>query len=171
VSDSRLRYVSPRLAEYEAFIVDPVEFTAETERLTDEEREEAAEHLRAACIGVIEGEGLAVQESAAPGTARVRMAITAIEESVGWQKIHPGARFAGAGTGGAAMEGEIVDSITGEQLAAAVQADPGNQFNLTAFSTLADVKAAIDKWAADAARQLRERRGAAGGVSGASASP
>jgi hypothetical protein len=45
------------------------------------------------------------------------------------------------------MEGEVLDSVTGKQLGAVVQAAPGNQFNFTAFSTVDDVKSAIDKWA------------------------
>ncbi len=158
VSESRSRFISPRLAEYERFTVDAIEFRAETEALTAEERTELLEHLRAACIGVIEGEGLDVTEGAGPGIARVRIALTDIAKSVWWQKIHPASRFAGAGTGGAAMEGEVLDSLTGEQLAAVVQADAGNQFDLAAFSTAADVKSAIDKWAMDAAKRLRELR-------------
>lgn len=38
---------------------------------------------------------------------------------------------------------------------AVVQSGTGNQFDLTAYSTLADVKSAIDKWAEMTARNLR----------------
>jgi hypothetical protein len=158
---SRSDYISPKLAEYTQFLIEPVEMRLAPDLLTPQESAEAAEHFHAACVRVLEGEGLAPAEHPGPRVARVRIALTDIAKSTPWQKIHPGARFAGAGTGGAAMEGEVVDSLTGEQLAAVVRADAGNQFNLTAFSTLDDVKSAIDKWAADAAKQLRQVRAAA----------
>ena len=56
------------------------------------------------------------------------------------------------------MEGEVLDSVSGKQIGAVVQASPGNQFNFTNFSTVADVKSAIDKWADQAGRRLDEMR-------------
>ncbi|HZW10514.1 MAG TPA: DUF3313 domain-containing protein [Phycisphaerales bacterium] len=156
----RSEHVSPELARYERFIVHPVEVRVEPDLLTADDLAGLAEHFHSACVRVLEAEGLIVTGEPGEGVARVRLALTDIAKSTPWQKIHPGARFAGAGTGGAAMEGEIVDSITGEQLAAVVRADSGNQFNLTAFSTVDDVRGAIDKWAADGARALRELRAA-----------
>lgn len=94
------------------------------------------------------------------GVARVQIALTDIAESTWWRKIHPVWRSLGAGTGGASMEAEIVDSVTGERLAAVIQTVSGNQFDFTAFSTLADVKSAIDKWAETGRKELvmlRER--------------
>jgi hypothetical protein len=78
--------------------------------------------------------------------ARLRIAITGIADSTWWMKLHPASKLAGAGTGGAAMEGEVVDSRSGKQLGAVVQASTGNQFNIAAFSTVDDVQSAIDKW-------------------------
>lgn len=158
VTQSHSGSVSPRLGEYSAFLIEPVQVLVENDALTPEEQTTAAEYIHATAVRVIESEGLALAERPGPGVARVRLALTAVSKSVPWQKIHPGARFAGAGTGGAAMEGEVVDSLTGEQLAAVVRADSGNQFNLTAFSTLDDVKGAVDKWAAAVAAEIREGR-------------
>jgi hypothetical protein len=97
-----------------------------------------------------------VVEETAVGVARVQMALTDIAKSTWWQKLHPGMRMTGAGTGGAAMEAEVIDSVTGEQVGAVVQSASGNQFDFTAFSTLADVKSVMDKWAELAAQRLRE---------------
>lgn len=158
MNSSRSRYISPTLADYHAVLLDPVEVRIEGDILTPDERTQAANYFDAACRRIVTEAGIDLADDPGPGVARVRLALTDVAKSTWWAKIHPGARFAGAGTGGAAMEGEVVDSLTGVQLAAAVQADAGNQFNLTAFSTLDDVKGAIDKWAKDAAEQFREAR-------------
>lgn len=107
---------------------------------------------------VVEGQGLGVVDRPGVGVARVRLALTDVAKSTWWQKIHPASRMTGAGTGGAAMEGEVIDSVTGEQVAAIVQAGQGNQFDFSAFSTLADVKNAIDAWAEQAGARLKELR-------------
>ena len=64
----------------------------------------------------------------------------------------------GAGLGGASMEGEVVDSVTGKQLGAVVQSGKGNQFELDTFSELDDVKDVIDSWAEAAGKRLKELR-------------
>lgn len=157
-SASRSEFTSPDLASYTALLIDPVEVRVDPEALPPDQAALAAEHFHAAAVRVVTEAGIPRADAPGLGVARLRLALTDIAASVWWMKIHPGARASGAGTGGAAMEGEITDSITGAQLAASVRADSGNQFNLTAFSTLDDVKGAIDRWASDAARQLREAR-------------
>lgn len=158
-SDSHSEFISPALHDYRALLIDPVEIRAAETALATDEAAAAADHFHAAAVRVATDAGIPLADAPAPGVARLRLALTDIAGSTWWAKIHPAARFSGAGTGGAAMEAEITDSLTGAQLAAAVRADPGNQFNLTAFSTLDDVKGAIDKWAADAAARLRDARG------------
>lgn len=155
---ARMEYISPRLREYNTYLVDPIEFKLPPQRLTEQEQAQVAEHFRTRIIETLQKRGLAVVEDPAAGVARLRIALTDVAQSTWWMKIHPGARLAGAGTGGAAMEAEIIDASTREQLAAAVLASPGNQFDLTAFSTVADVKNAIDAWAVDAGRRLDQLR-------------
>jgi hypothetical protein len=158
ISPQRMEYYSPRLRDYNSFIVDAVEFRVPPTKLTPEERSQLAAYYRAKASDALQKLGLSVVSDPAPGVARIGLALTDIAESTWWMKIHPGARIAGAGTGGASMETEIVDSITGEQLAAAVAADAGNQFNLTAFSTVADIESAIDSWTVTAARRWEQLR-------------
>lgn len=156
--ESRIAFRSPRLGTYTAFIVDPIEIRLPEGKLSAEDRAEAARYFRRSLVRLIEEEGLGVTETPGVRVARMRVALTDIAKSTWWQKIHPVGRLSGAGTGGAAMEAEVVDSVTGEQLAAVVQSGAGNQFNMTAFSTLDDVKGAIDAWSQRAARNLRELR-------------
>jgi Protein of unknown function (DUF3313) len=162
VDAHRMWYVSPRLAEYDSFIVDPVVFRAPPETLTPEQRAEVAEYFHRRVEDLLKDRGLAVTSAPHEGIARVSFALTDIARSTWWMKIHPGMRASGAGTGGAAMEAEIVDSVTGEQLLAAVQSSFGQQFDITAFSTAADVKSAIDKWAVQAGKRFDEVRAGEG---------
>jgi hypothetical protein len=168
VDDKRMHYSSPQIREYQAFIIEPVEFRTPPKALNKNERAEVASHFRSRFADLVKKRGLTVTDTPGPGVARVRLAMTGVAQSTWWMKVHPVSRASGAGTGGAAMEGEVVDSVTGEQLGAVVQASPGNQFNFTAFSTVADVKSAIDKWVDQAGRRLDEIRA---GRDAASAQP
>lgn len=150
-----MRFQSPNADEYRSFILDPVQVTVSGDVLNPEERAEAARYFFDQFERAFVDTGFAVTGEPGVGVARVRLALTDVAESTWWKKIHPVSRAAGAGTGGAAMEAEVVDSVTGEQIAAVIQAGKGNQFNLTNFSTLADVKSAIDGWARIAADRLK----------------
>ena len=162
VNEQRMNYVAPQLRDYKSFIIDPVKFFVPPKKLTQAERADVAEYFRKKFVELLEKRGLTITSSPGPGVARVRLALTDIAESTWWMKVHPASRAAGAGTGGAAMEGEVVDSVSGKQIGAVVQASTGNQFNYTSFSTVADVKSAIDKWADQAAQRLDELRAGTG---------
>jgi hypothetical protein len=168
VDDHTMRYVSARVREYSGVIIEPVEARFPAKVLKEEERAEALRYAHAVCERGFVGAGFAVVSEPGPGVARVRMALTDVAASTWWQKVHPGMRASGAGTGGAAMESEVVDSVSGEQIAAVIQSASGNQFDLTAFSTLADVKSAIDKWGEGTSRRLREVREGGARVGGGS---
>ncbi len=157
-SENRAAYRSQKLVDYDKFMVDPVEVLIPGEKLNAADRAEAARYFRATLIEVLQKQGLSLVNDPAPDTMRFRIALTDIAKSTWWQKIHPASRALGAGTGGAAMEAEVIDAVTGEQLAAVVQAGSGNQFDFTAFSTLADVKSAIDAWSKQAGKNLERLR-------------
>jgi hypothetical protein len=158
VDDKRMSYASPELREYKVYLIDPVEFRLPPEKLNAQQRAEVADHFRTRLTAVLRERGISVTDQPGPGVARVRLAMTGVTDSTWWKKVHPASRIAGAGTGGAAMEGEVVDSTTGRQLGAVVQSSPGNQFNFIAFTTVADVNSAIDKWAEQAGKRLDELR-------------
>ena len=153
VSETRMNWSSEQIRTYDKFIVDPLVIMVDPGKLTPEEQADVATYFQSKLVGVLQGAGKTVVDKPGPKTARIRVALTGIASSTWWQKLHPVSRAIGAGTGGASMEAEAVDSLTGKQLGANVQASPGNQFDLTNFSTAADVKSAIDKWA----HQLAER--------------
>jgi hypothetical protein len=156
VSDTRMRYISPEMREYQSFIVDPVQMTSRTQRLKPEHRSEIAAYFTESLERLLKSRGYTVTDRAGSGTARVRVALTDISESTWWQKMHPASSLAGAGRGGAAMEGEIVDSVSGEQLAAVVQSGVGSQFTVGNYSTVADIKNVIDQWVKTAGDRFDE---------------
>lgn len=157
----KMRFISPRFSEYDAFIIDPVEIrTSPKSGLSAQQRAEVARYFRQRFFEVLERNGYRVVRDASTGTARVRLALTEIQEATWWMNVMPTSKVTGAGTGGASMEGEVIDSVTGEQLAAVVKSGRGNQFELDTFDALDDVKDVIDQWAEEAEKRLRELRGA-----------
>lgn len=158
VSDSRMRYISADLADYNTFIIDPVQIRPSESKLSEEERVKVAAYFREALERELNERGYTVTDTPALGTARIRVALTDVKNATWWKKIHPASNLAGAGRGGAAMEGEMIDAVTGQQLAAVVQAGVGSQFTLFNFSTVSDVKSTIDQWAETACERLNELR-------------
>lgn len=156
VDSDRMRYESPAATQYHSFVVQPVQILVPAGTFDSDEQAELAQYFRQAFEDAIADSGYAIANSPGTGVASVRLALTDVATSTWWKKIHPVSRAIGAGTGGGAMEAEVVDSVTGDQIAAVIQAGSGNQFRLTNFSTIADVKSAIDGWARIAAQRLRE---------------
>ena len=59
----------------------------------------------------------------------------------------------GTGVGGASMEAEIVDSMTGEQIGAVVQGQSGSRVPLSGLSDWGGAEHAMNEWA----KQLKDR--------------
>jgi hypothetical protein len=154
---NRLRYVSPDLTTYNAFIVDPVTIDSYDDNLTTSERAEITRYCRETFIMVIHDRGYRITTLPGPCTARLRIALTSIQDSVWWKKVHPASNILGAGRGGAAMEAEIVDSNSGQQVAAIVQTGVGSQFKAFNITTVSDVKNTIDVWARDVGDHMQGR--------------
>jgi len=163
-----MRYISPELAGYSSFIIDPVIFKAHSSgkvSLNPSEAAEVARYFNESLAGVLSSRGYQLTNQPGVGVGRVRIALTDVAESIWWLNLHPASRLSGVGTGGAAMEGEIIDSVSGEQLGAVIQAGKGSQFELDSFSKLDDVKDTINRWSDAAGKrldELRAQRAAAG---------
>jgi len=150
---NRMLYVSDDLASYSAYIVDPVEFRFEGD-LTREHRADLAGYAREKLIEEMQKVGLQVASQPGVDAARIRIALTDIRKSKWFLNVHPVSKATGAGLGGASMEAEIIDSVTGEQLAAVIRSDFGRRLEFDVFSTLDDARDAIDKWAMQAASTI-----------------
>ena len=158
VDEGKMRYISPQLREFSAYIVDPVQIRAKRDSIKPEQRAEVARYMHDALVKVLTTGGYRIATQAGVGVARVRMAITDIQDAKWYLNLHPATKVTGAGRAGASMEAEVVDSVTGAQLAAAIRSGRGKEFELNPFSTIDDVKSVIDQWAKDAGERLKELR-------------
>lgn len=104
-----------------------------------------------------EDDGYEVVSEPGPGVAKFRIGITDVDASIAALNISIYTKITGIGLGGIAAEGEIVDSVTGEQLAAAIRWGGGSRVLRAGLTKLGDAKIVIDRWA----RDIRERIDAA----------
>ena len=160
-SDGALRYVNPVLREYDTFIVAPVQLRTQraSSVLDSDERAEVARYMRDSLRAALKRSGVQLTENAGAGVGLVRIALTDVQTSKWYVNMDAGPRLTRAGSGGASMEGEVVDSVTGRQLGAVVQSAKGNQFGrLNPFNKLADIEDVLDRWSEAAARRVKELR-------------
>lgn len=156
IDDSRMRYVSPELKDYQAFMIDPIVMKVSPSKLDAKDRAEVANYFNSKLRETLAKRDYRLVNIPGIGVARLRVAMTDVADSTWWKKVHPGMRLTGSGTGGAAGEGELIDSISGKQLAAWIVSDTANQLDFTAFSTVADVKNVIDQWSEKLGDRLDE---------------
>ena len=155
-SDTSFRYSASNdvLQRYDRFIVDPVVvyYHGDPGKATRQRLDDLAVYFRGKIIEAID-DSYPVARSPGPNVARIRIALTDVQKSTWWKSLHPAMKLTGRGTGQAAMEGEVVDSLTGAQIAALVESQRGSQFELDTFSEYDDAHDVIDVWA----QRFRER--------------
>ena len=151
-SESTLRYVDEDAArKYSSFIVDPVQVrfysgSPSEGKLTVQQLTDLTNHMHTKIIEAIQGAGKTVVEQPGRGVARVRVALTDIKKSTA-VSVLPQASLLGAGIGGASMQAEVVDSVTGKQIGAVVQSGIGSRIPFTNLGDLDAAKVVIDGWA------------------------
>ena len=156
-SDTTLRNVNQRaLAEYSTFIVDPVEVhfhrgSKAVEhrtkgKLTQRQVTDLTNYFHTQIVKAVEDSGNRVAYQPAAGVARIRVAITDIDKSSLLSLMPTGKVIAGAGIGGASMEAEILDSMTGEQVAAIVESRKGTRIPFANLGAWDDAKQVIKDW-------------------------
>jgi len=163
VEEGAMRYISPELGDYSKFMIDPIEMRVKATALKPEQRGEVANYMRESIQKVLQSRKYAIVNTPGVGVARLRIAITGVQDAKWWLNVHPASKVTGAGRAQASMEAEVVNSVTGAQLAAAIRAGKGKQFELNPFSTIDDVKSTIDQWAESAGQRLDELKKEHGG--------
>lgn len=158
VDAQRSRFISPELKNYNSFMVDPVEWRLSGGKLSASDRAKIAAHFRQALIKVLKDQGFEMVDDPTSNTARICIAVTNIQNSTWWLKVHPASSLSGAGRGGVSIEAEVIDAVSGKQLAAFVGAGVGSQFTIGNYTTVSDVNNVIDQWASEAAKRLKELR-------------
>ena len=163
-SDSVMRYLDRNaVASYSSYIVDPVQARLYSNpkakgELTDEQIKDLTGYLHTKAAEAITGAGLKVVHQPAPGVARIRIALTNIEKTDAINMV-PQASLLGAGIGGASMEAEVIDSMTGKQIAAVVQSGKGSRIPFANLGDWTAAKGVMDKWAKNEQKKLEELHG------------
>ena len=163
-SDTILRYVDDAdAASYSSFIVDPVQIRLYSNpkakgKLTDEQIKDLTNYMHMKAAEAVTEAGLKVVHQPAPGVARIRIALTNIEKTDAINMV-PQAALLGAGIGGASMEAEVIDSVTGKQIAAVVQSGKGSNIPFANLGDWTAAKSVMDKWAKNEQKKLEELHG------------
>ncbi len=135
----RSRYfpLDNRLARYSRFIVDPVALYIDDETRANVSRdtkpEELAQYLHETIVKTLEPRYPVEGVTPGPGTARLRVALTHLK------------RGGPLNVGGAAIEAELLDSQTGEQLLAIREIQ--EEKKKPSLDPWADAKQIMDDWA------------------------
>ena len=124
--DEAYVYIGDRLKNYRQFLIDEVVMLYSTDpddpKFESEELSELQNYAREKVEEAITEESdYSLATEPGKGVARIRIAITDVEATIGVLNLSIYTKVTGAGLGGAAVEGEIVDSLSGEQLAAAIR--------------------------------------------------
>jgi len=155
--DGQWRYASGKVGNYSKFYIEPITdlmSPANREVFSEEDVVELKEHFVTKLTKALtDDDAYEIASAPGPGVANFRLAITEIDASIAALNVTIYTKVTGAGLGGIAAEGEVVDSLTGEQLAAAVRWGSGSRVLRAGLSKLGDAKLVIDRWA----EQLRER--------------
>jgi len=162
-SDESYRYLDKSVfGSYRGFIVDPVtthfkegakaiEMKSDG-KLTEQNMADLTNYFHDVIVKAITDAGCQVEYKPGLGIARVRVAITDIEETSALNTL-PQASLLGVGVGGAAMEAEFVDSQTGKQIAAVVETQKGSRVPFSNLGEWGTAKGVMDGWA----KRLKER--------------
>jgi hypothetical protein len=149
ISNASYRYVNPKydLGNYAAFIIDPVEVrfldSTKAEVASWDDLEKLKAYMRRALTDALIPRYRATARTAGPGVARIRIALTNVQRSAPFK------------LGSVSMEAEILDSQTGEQIAALIESqEKGASFR--GYEPWSGAKAAMDDWAKRLYNRLEE---------------
>ncbi len=153
--DGRFRYLNPNMnvGDYSKFIVDPVILSLSKEGKEEEiDQEDLNEQVTFFHQKIVEelGKDYQIVNSPGKGVARLRVAITHIDKTNPVLNIHPGTKLSGAGLGGAGMEAELIDSVTGETIGSVIDFQKGSRLSLMAgLKWFGHAQAVMENWAED----------------------
>lgn len=166
------------LAGYDAFIIDPVLVyfppVAKGHGVAPDQLKDLADTFRAEVVEELEEHGYRVTDQPGPGVLRVRAAITDVDPAGPAANVAAKAGGVALGVplipsldiGSAAIEAEMLDSVTGERLAAVMDAKRGRRFLSFKRSVerWGDAKSAFRAWAKEWRELLDQVKGKREGV-------
>jgi hypothetical protein len=163
-SSSSLRYVNiEALGRYSNFIVDPVKVhfhgsDKSKGKLTRQDISDLTNYMHAQIIKAVQSSGNKVVYQPAAGVARIRVALTDIEKTSAVSTL-PQASLLGVGIGGVSMEAEVIDSITGKQIGAVLEAQKGSRVPFSNLGEWTTAKKIMNDWADRFKKRLEEAHG------------
>ncbi len=154
IEDAEYRYVNrERLKQYNACIVEPVlmpfyEKSKAHQKLTQEEIATFLTYTRTQMVRGLTDGGYRVVAEPGPGVALLRLALTDIVTSKWYLNVLPQTRIMGMGLGGTVMEAELLDSQSGQQIAAVIDRRKGARVGGGSGMTKLDLaRGVIRRWA------------------------
>jgi hypothetical protein len=171
VEGSTFRYnnSSAVKGEYKGFILDPVivKFQIDSKaavaagkgKLKEQDVNDLTDYLYSAIIDAVKDAGYTIVYHTGAGVARIRVAITDLRKTNILFAAVPTARITTRlGVGGASIESEMVDSVSGKQITACVESKPGSRIPFTGLSDWGGAKYAMDTWGSQFKKQLAEMK-------------
>ncbi len=150
------------LKNYDNFILSPVQIRLSKKgmaRGVDRKKlRELARYTNKQLRAELEKSGYSVVNQAGPGTLLFRGALTDVEPGVPLANIHPAMVISGIGLGGASMEWELQDSLTGEVIVAVVDSRKGSR-GFDGFTKYGNAEDVIDKWCKITAIRMDQAHG------------
>jgi hypothetical protein len=152
VAKNALDYRNPRISllSYKKFLLEPyrVHFAANAEGISIDpaQLKNLVEYFRNETIKAL-SKRYRVVDRPGSGVARIRVAITSITKTRPVANNLPQGKLLGVGLGGASMEAEAFDSVTGERLLAIVETGVGKHFSFSdATSRYGHAKQVMRQW-------------------------
>lgn len=163
--DGAKRYLNPskNLRQYNKFIIDPVVVhfapKAKGTAIDPAKLKELSDYFRNQLVKGL-SKRYRVVRSSGPGVLRIRIAITDIKKTTAVANIHPAMKMSGIGLGGAAMEAEVVDSVSGERVGAIVDSQSGGRLGITAgLKKYGHAEQVMDGWVERFVKRLDKAHG------------
>lgn len=162
-SDTSLRYVkADAIQNYSGFMVDPVKIiyspdAKSKDKLTEQQITDLTSYTNMKIREAVEKAGKKIVYEPGTGVARIRVALTDLEKA-SLVTIIPQINLIGLGIGGASMEAEVVDSVTGVQVGAVVESGKGSRIPFTNLGDWSSAKHVIDGWTDRFQKRLEETK-------------
>ena len=147
-------YVNPAkgFEAYQAFLIEPVivHFAPDADGTTvdPENLQMLSTFFQGSLIEAL-GQRYQIVRERGAGVLRVRVAITGVKEGNTVLNVLPQSKVLGLGLGGASMEAEAFDAMTGERIAAYMETAKGSQFSFEGLDSIDNAKQVIRVWVAD----------------------
>ena len=160
-SETKMRYSNAaKLKTYKSFIIEPVQihFHSKSEaskKIKKEQIQQLTLYMHDAIVKAL-GDAYHIESVPGPGVLRIRAAITDLKKTEPAMNILPATKLTGLGLGAASLEAELLDSQTGEQIAAVIESQIGSRLSLAGYSEWGDAKEIMNGWAKSFRARLDE---------------